>query len=770
MGKLDFDGVAALALDRAAELLPRWMGGKRAGHNWTAESTSTGGIGDSWSINLQSGIWAHFGGSERGSDMTSLFAALQGISQGAAHAAIEAQLGLNGSERPLPAPRRARVQAPEEPLQDPIPANTPHLPDHKDHGAPTVVYRYGDQFWIARYDLSATEKTFSQYTWRHGKWWGRGPSNARQIYNLADLQSKPSDAVVLIVEGEKCVEAARDILSSYVITTWACGGNAISHSDWSVLEGRKVILWPDADDAGRAAMAALAQILAPIASNVRVITPDRDDGWDIANAIAEGWDAARIASYAKDRITIAEPAPVSDSIAQPTPGAADRGAAETSGDPLPTQEVSGSATRAPATLIIARPAATPRSKPVVIAAKSDDATLIAWENLHLEKNKYGPHATLANASLILRFHEEFAGKIWFDTFKGRIQHTLRGETPANWTDADLRSVTVKVQQMLQLPKFTSALMQEAVLNCGDNDQRNSVTDWLDALKWDGTHRLDNWLSDYLGVEYTDYTKAVARNWLIAMVARAKTPGCKMDNMVVLEGTQGRGKSSFLATLGGEWYASIGTAFGDKEFLQTIVGKWLIEIPDMTGFSRRDHSLIISTLSTTQDTYRQSYGRNAADYPRQCVFAATSETDNYLKDIRGRRRYWPLRCTEINLSGLKEQRENLFAEAATALRNGESWFNMPDSADKEQLDRAYEDVWNDRVLSYANAIRNDEARGHGKHYVYVDDVLENCCKVKPDAQDDGDEGRIRRILGADGWMPTRDNKARRCWRKPIRNGE
>jgi putative DNA primase/helicase len=230
-------------------------------------------------------------------------------------------------------------------------------------------------------------------------------------------------------------------------------------------------------------------------------------------------------------------------------------------------------------------------------------------------------------------------------------------------------------------------------------------------------------------------------------------------MPVLEGKMGRGKSSFLSILGGEWYDSVTKAISDKEFLQDIQGLWLVEIPDMTGFGRREHSHILAAVTVRNDRYRASYGRTVENHPRTCVFAATSETDDYLQDIRGRRRFWPLRCTMIDLDALHAQREQVFAEAVHAYRDGEKWYEVPESADEEQLSRATPDLWTDKVLDHVSELPVE----NGRRVVSLSHVLYYAIDMKLSQQDQIAKNRVVSILRADGWIPG-VHKGSRCWVK------
>jgi putative DNA primase/helicase len=719
----EFDELARLALDAATTLLPDLIGGRRRGPEWVGERTAKGGPGDSWSINLKSGVWRHFAGTEHGTDIISLFAEILHVRMGAAAEDIRQRLGLSPG---VPLPRNTLpYQAPEEPQADcgPIPYDAAPLMPHPDHGAPTYLHRYGDLMVVQRWDLPAG-KTFSPWTWRNGGWVNKAWPNPRPLYHLEYLSQYP-DATVMVVEGEKCVDRASAVLEDYVVVSWYGGAQAWKQTDWAPLQGRTVLLWPDADEPGRVAAAAIAAHLHSIAGSVRVVSPNgAAQGWDVADAIGEGWDHPRLTSWIKEHLAPA--------IERPKKG-------ESASSPLPLESSSTPRADLPAS----RHSETP-----------EQSYLVTLASLGLECVKDVPVPSLANVSKILQAHPIFKGHIWFDDFRGATYHTLRGPTPTRWTDAETRALTVNIQQQLRLPKFTSRIVEEGLQHAAECNRRNSLTAWLDGLEpWDGTERLDTWLADCAGVEFNDYSKAIASNWLIAMVARAYKPGCKMDNMPVLEGISGLNKTQLLEVLGDEWYKPLPMEFGSKDFLQALRGAWLVEIPDMTGFSRVAHSAILATLTIRNDTYRAPYGREPQEYARTCVFAATSETDDYLSDMRGKRRYWPLRCTDINLDTLRLSRDKLFAEAIYRYRQGDKWYVMPKEAtEEEQNSRATGDPWEDLIAPRLDA-RWQEYLAVG-HKLTTNEILTNMVYQEPGRQTDVDAKRVARIMAALGFRHKR----------------
>jgi hypothetical protein len=178
-----------------------------------------------------------------------------------------------------------------------------------------------------------------------------------------------------------------------------------------------------------------------------------------------------------------------------------------------------------------------------------------------------------------------------------------------------------------------------------------------------------------------------------MVARIYRPGCQVDNMVVLEGPQGIFKSSSLRVLAGDHHAEQHESVTSKDFFQNLQGVWLIEISEMHSFSRTETSKVKQVITCTTDHFRPSYGRRAVDHPRMCVFAGMTNHDNWSKDETGARRFWPITCVEIDLDGIRNAREQLFAEAVARFKGGETWWEMPALETTREQELRYDtDVW------------------------------------------------------------------------------
>jgi predicted P-loop ATPase len=190
-----------------------------------------------------------------------------------------------------------------------------------------------------------------------------------------------------------------------------------------------------------------------------------------------------------------------------------------------------------------------------------------------------------------------------------------------------------------------------------------VRDYLNGLGWDRTPRLDTWLARYLGADDSLYARAVGSRFLTSAVARIFEAGCQADHMLILEGPQGRLKSSALRAMADPWFTDPISNVGSKDAAMETAGVWLIEMSELDALTRAGNSAIKSFLTRRHDRYRPPYGTHVIERPRQCVFAGTiNPAGGYLKDPTGTRRFWPVACNTVDLDALVRDRDRLWAEA------------------------------------------------------------------------------------------------------------
>jgi len=286
---------------------------------------------------------------------------------------------------------------------------------------------------------------------------------------------------------------------------------------------------------------------------------------------------------------------------------------------------------------------------------------------------------------------------------------------------------------------------------------NPLVDWLQSLVWDGTPRIGRFLVDCMGAEDSEYNRITSRRWFIQCVARPNRPGCKSDTMLILEGGQGQQKSSALKLLFGEQYFhdSMGSIGAKDTFLQ-MRGRWCIENAELATIQRADHNKLKEFLPSSIDRYRPPYGRTVQEVPRSSVFVGTVNPDSgYLKDATGGRRFWPVETGRFDYDAITDQREQLWAEAMHAFREGEQWWLLPYEeklAQEEQAARYESDPWHDEVVAFID----------GRMMVSVHAVLDRLSIPKAQ-QNQLAQNRVSKVLSHLGWKRVRRTiNSRRTW--------
>jgi predicted P-loop ATPase len=319
-----------------------------------------------------------------------------------------------------------------------------------------------------------------------------------------------------------------------------------------------------------------------------------------------------------------------------------------------------------------------------------------------------------------------------------------------------------VQELLQrdgITRLGRETTHQAIDARAAENKFHPVRDYLNGLSWDGKERLGLWLSEYLGVEACEYTSGIGRMALIAMVARVCEPGCRADYMLVLEGPQGKLKSTACRVLGGSWFSDALPDVGiGKEASQHLAGKWLIEISEMSTLSRAENAALKAFLTRQVERYRPAYGRKEVMQPRQCIFIGTTNKEQYLRDETGGRRFWPVACGEIDIAALKRDRDQLFAEAIERYRQGEQWW--PDAEfesnhiRQEQEARFEADPWEEPITEWLRS----------RERVTVFEVARGALSKDTGSIGTADRNRITAILQRLGWMRGKRSAGARAWVK------
>jgi putative DNA primase/helicase len=340
-----------------------------------------------------------------------------------------------------------------------------------------------------------------------------------------------------------------------------------------------------------------------------------------------------------------------------------------------------------------------------------------WERELILNDRGEPKRCLANVLLILACDPRWSGVIAYDDFAKCV--VTQSAPPARQTEAPTarRTGEWSEEDSIRTAAWLTAehgidapttMVDQAVSAIAHRNVVHPVRDWMRGLTWDECERLPTMLSVYFGAADGAYTRGVGVRWMISGVARIFEPGCQADCTLVLEGAQGTGKSTGLEAFVPvrSWFADTGIILGDKDSYQALRRKLIYELSEMASVKGREIERVKAFLSARTDSYRPSYGRRNVDHPRQVIFAATTNESAYLIDSTGNRRFWPVRCSQIDVEGIRRDRDQLWAEARVRYDRGEAW-HVDSGAfarlcAEEQEGRVLSDPWTEIVARWLEA--------------------------------------------------------------------
>lgn len=265
-----------------------------------------------------------------------------------------------------------------------------------------------------------------------------------------------------------------------------------------------------------------------------------------------------------------------------------------------------------------------------------------WRQQLKITEKGGIAQTIENVVIILRHDPKLAGRIAINEMEHNIV-TLSSlpwrqvKSPSQWTDADDAALRYYLERFYGISGKDRIF--DAVNVVAQEGSFHPVREYLDSCAWDGVPRVETLLIDYLGAEDSPYTRAVTRKALVAAVARIYRPGCKFDYMLTLRGRQGLGKSALIARLGGKWFSDTFTTMQGKDAYEQVMGVWIMEVGELAGMRKAEAETIKLYISKQVDRFRPAYGRRLQEFPRQCIFVATTNETQFLRDATGNRRFW-----------------------------------------------------------------------------------------------------------------------------------
>lgn len=378
-----------------------------------------------------------------------------------------------------------------------------------------------------------------------------------------------------------------------------------------------------------------------------------------------------------------------------------------------------------------------------------------WDLLELQGGEVRrAKDTGRNLHAILTRDPTWAGRIRRDAFAGRTE--LDG---APLADEDLSAISLQVAAAYGCEPATYRVAEIVALVAREHAY-HPVQEYLHGLTWDGVARLDSWVSVYLSAT-SPGADVYGAKWLIGAVARVMDPGCKLDTVPVLIGGQGAGKSRACKALGGEWFRDSALDIGGKDGYSAIRGAWIYELAELDSVTRREWSTVKAYLSAQSDTYRPAYGRSEVTVQRQVAFVATTNEGTFLSDSTGSRRFWPIVVgRRVDVAGVRRVRDQLWAEALHAYRQGRQWHLSTEEEDAREEQSAVHEIED----SWAGSVRKWLA---WHDCTTIAEVLEDL-HVHVEHRGPAAERRVARLLSAAGWTQIRvqrDGQRARAWVAP-----
>lgn len=347
-----------------------------------------------------------------------------------------------------------------------------------------------------------------------------------------------------------------------------------------------------------------------------------------------------------------------------------------------------------------------------------DFTDDTWQTA-LELDKQGKiKDTLDNIVLIIRNDTELES-IAFNKHRDGID--ARNGLPwdqmkGGWNDSD--NAALKVYLSNRYGIYSPTKTKDATIAVAAERAYHPIKEYLDNLSdWDGIDRVETLLIDYFNAADNSYTRAVTRKMMVAAVARIYHPGTKFDSVLILNGPQGIGKSTFFAKLAGDWFSDSLTLtdMKDKSGPEKLQGYWILELGELAGMRKTDVEVVKSFISRSDDKYRASYGVNVESHPRQCIIVGSTNAESgFLRDITGNRRFWPVR---INGESRKKawqmsvyDVEQIWAETLVLYGRGEKLYlegRDVQLATNEQADAMESDEREGLVRTYLDTLLPDD---------------------------------------------------------------
>lgn len=402
---------------------------------------------------------------------------------------------------------------------------------------------------------------------------------------------------------------------------------------------------------------------------------------------------------------------------------------------------------------------------------------------HLIKHRGRPLDCRENVMYALQLDPTLAGLVRQNDFTHlieRVKPTPWGHPAGEWNEEDDLMLGEYLLRNYRLSIKATSTLRNGVLMAARSAKYNPVLELIHAQKWDGIPRLEHWLTDVYEIDERPYTRLIGKCFIMGMVKRALQPGCKFDYMLIIKGEQGLKKSTAFRQLAYPFFTDNAIRMGDKDSLMAMQLVWIAESAELESLNKSETTQIKQFLSAQEDMFRPPYGSQLIRAKRHAVNVGTTNADEFLKDVTGDRRFWPLEVKVVNEEALASMRLQLFAEALHRLNEGERYWPSKEE-ERELVFPEHEpfkrtDAWEDLIDAYVNRDSQDK---HDDPMLPVNakrdffprsEIYDRALMIKADRIDgagnmDTRIGNAMRALGFEKYRETSGKRRRGFLRRP-----
>lgn len=358
--------------------------------------------------------------------------------------------------------------------------------------------------------------------------------------------------------------------------------------------------------------------------------------------------------------------------------------------------------------------------------------------------------------LVKRIEEKWGKRLRFN------EMTQQVEMDGDARNIDIEQAYIRAAKELHLD-IDKQKASDIVVMCARENTYSPVREYLNSLAGKEPIKLESLAERYFGTQ-DPFHAILLKRTLIAAVARAFKPGCKVDTMCILQGGQGALKSTFWQTLAGEtWFTDNLSEASEKDEKLKLRRYWILEFSEFeTVYKRKDVEQLKAFLSSRVDSLRRPYGRSLEDFPRTSIFVGSTNRQEFLNDPTGGRRYWviPVVAETIPIQTLEKERDQVWAAAVAAYRSGEQWWLTPEEdVLLEEANRGWQssDTWEVVVLNYLQ----------NKSICTVSELFTHAIQLELAKQGKAEQMRLSDILRRNGWAKSRkriEGTRQWCWEK------